>query len=330
MALAAGAAADDSVPLFIDTDALLCRSDLSAARNSWRGKWRSSRTIAKSGPRSRCGAGSGRGCSDTSIACTTSSTCSASVRRLGRRLGMGTSHLRAKALERAQLQLLDGPFAFAQPLGDFAGASLVHEALVNNAALRFRKLPDKPEQARAMFDGANVEMHGRIGRIVRQGMFARPALRAINDGVCRDSQQPCCERRSAPLIVLQIGERFVKHFGGQVFGGCAVRHAASNEAVDALEMQFVERSELCRVGLCRFDKQTLLRPSSSARLVRRSASGQSLFPSGASGGLHGSGIITAGGKKGYAAIPSVDRPRKHENRAPCQSEPGFPFAVGFI
>ena len=125
---------------------------------------------------------------------------------------MATPHLRSETLESAQLQLFDGSLAFAQPLRDFPDASLVDEALVHDALLHFRKLAYQSEQARTVFDGANVEMHARIGDIVRQGVFAGRSLEAIDDGVRRDPQQPGREGHSAPLVGLQIGERLVEHF----------------------------------------------------------------------------------------------------------------------
>src|SRR5256884_2072813 len=54
------------------------------------------------------------------------------------RLGMAALHSRSQSLERAQLQLLDGSYAFAKPLRDFPDAALVDEALVNDALLNFR------------------------------------------------------------------------------------------------------------------------------------------------------------------------------------------------
>ena len=58
---------------------------------------------------------------------------------------MATLHLRSQTLERAQLQLFDGSFAFAQPLRDFPDASLVDEALVHDVLLHFRKLAYESE-----------------------------------------------------------------------------------------------------------------------------------------------------------------------------------------
>src|SRR5437899_9883952 len=150
----------------MDMDALLCRLDLSAARNFCRGSSRNSRAMAVSRRRSRWGAFSGRGSSDTSMALTTSSNCS----KRGR-LGMAALHARSQSLERAQLQLLDGSFAFAKPLRDFPDAALVDEALVNDALLNFRKLAYQSEQPRAVFHGANgvmqaIEDRARLFRLV--------------------------------------------------------------------------------------------------------------------------------------------------------------------
>src|SRR5258708_33707153 len=202
------------------------------------------------------------------------------------RLGMAALHLRAQAFDRAELQLLDSSFAFAEPLGDFPDAALVDKALVNDAALRFRKLPNEAEQPRAVFDGADIEMHAKIRRVVRHRLFTKGALRTIDNGVGCNSQQPGHKRNAAPFVTLQIGQRFVKHFGGQVLGGGAVVHTAGDKAVHAFEMQFVERVELRRVGLRRLDEQTLLRLCISARLLKRAALGRSTLPSRASGGLH--------------------------------------------
>ena len=101
---------------------------------------------------------------------------------------MASPQLRSEALERSQLQLLDGAFAFAQPLRDFPDASLVDEALLNDALLSFRELAYQLEQPRPVFDGANVELHARIGRVVGHEMFASRSLRAIDDGVRCDPQ----------------------------------------------------------------------------------------------------------------------------------------------
>src|SRR5690242_10062334 len=94
--------------------------------------------MAARGARLRCGEGSGRGCRETRMPCTTSSSCSARGRLIGR-LGMATLHLRSEAHERAQLQLLDGSLTLAQALSNFPDAALVHKTFLNDAALRFRE-----------------------------------------------------------------------------------------------------------------------------------------------------------------------------------------------
>src|SRR5258708_11102533 len=104
-------------------DPLLCKSDLSAARNSLRGSSRNACATRISGASSRSGASSGRGRSDTSIACTASSSCKARER-----LAMATLHARPQILHRAQLQLLDSSFRLAEPLGDFPDAPLLYES----------------------------------------------------------------------------------------------------------------------------------------------------------------------------------------------------------
>src|SRR6266436_1412819 len=125
-----------------------CKSDLSAARNSLRGSSRNAWATRTSAVSSRSGAFSGRGCSDTSIACTASSSCTARER-----LAMAALHLRPQILHRAQLQLLDGPRRLPQPTRNLPDASLLHKSLVHHLLLNLRKLPHQPEQSRAILSG---------------------------------------------------------------------------------------------------------------------------------------------------------------------------------
>src|SRR6266852_1714749 len=118
-----------AVPSFMVV--LLFKSDLSSARNSSLGRWRNSRATSASATRSRCGFSSGRGRSDTSMACTASSSCTARER-----LGMATPHLRPQALQRPQLQLLDRSLRLPEPFRDFPDAPLLDESLVHHAPLR--------------------------------------------------------------------------------------------------------------------------------------------------------------------------------------------------
>src|SRR5260370_1173955 len=157
---AAGAPAPAAVPSFMDP--LLCKWDLSAARTSWRGSSRNAWATRTSAVSSRSGAFSGRGCSDTSIACTASSSCKARER-----LAMATLHLRPQILHCSQLQLLHSSFRLPNPLRDFLDASLFHESLVHDLLLNFGKLPHQPEQLRAMLDGA----HPGVLQVERNGTF---------------------------------------------------------------------------------------------------------------------------------------------------------------
>src|SRR5438477_6731986 len=131
-------------------DALLCKSDFNATRNSSRGRSRNSRATRTSEANCRSGAFSGRGCSDTSIACTTSSSCKARGR-----LGMAAPHLRPQILHRSQLQLFYSSFRLPEPLRNFLYASLFHESLEHHLLLNRRKLPHQPEQLRAMLYAAS-------------------------------------------------------------------------------------------------------------------------------------------------------------------------------
>src|SRR3989475_13275798 len=123
--------------------ALLCKSDMSVARNSWRGSSRNTCATRIRGARLRSGASSGRGRSDTSIACTTSSSCTARER-----LAMAALHLRPQMLHRAQLQLLDGPGSLPQPLRNLLYTPLFHKSLVHHPLLNLWKLPHQVEQDR--------------------------------------------------------------------------------------------------------------------------------------------------------------------------------------
>src|SRR6267143_6674262 len=171
-------------------DALLCKSDFNAARNSSRGKSHNACATRTRGTRSRSGASSGRGRSDTSIACTTSSNCIARER-----LAMAALHLRPQILHRSQLQLLDGPFSFPQSLRDFPDASLLHKSLVHHLLLNLRKLPYQTEQLGAMLNGPQLGglqggLSGSLSWIVWGRELPRGAFGLIDDGVRRNSQEP--------------------------------------------------------------------------------------------------------------------------------------------
>ena len=181
---------------------------------------------------------------------------------------MATLHLGAQGLERAELKLLDGAFGFTKLMRNFAGAALLDEALVNDVALGFRKLADELEEARAALDDFQVGAReiARCGarivcgleRMIRSGSFSGGAFELIRDGVCGNAEEPGSEGKAAPFVGGKMGERFVEHVGGEIFGGGAVTDAVSNESIDALEMKLVERVELRRVVLSSLDKKALV------------------------------------------------------------------------
>jgi hypothetical protein len=64
-----------------------------------------------------------------------------------------------------KLELFDRAFSLAKLLRDFAGASLLDVALINDMARHFGKLADKLKKARPMFDKLHVRAGGGFGRI---------------------------------------------------------------------------------------------------------------------------------------------------------------------
>src|SRR5258708_16228929 len=138
-------AADVALPSLMD--ALLCKSDFKATRNSSRGSSRNTCAARVREASSRSGASSGRGRSDTSIHCTTSSSCNARER-----LATTALHLRPQILYGAQLQLLYSAFRLPQALSNLSNASLLHKSLVHHLLLNLRKPPHQEEQLGAILD----------------------------------------------------------------------------------------------------------------------------------------------------------------------------------
>ena len=85
-------------------------------------------------------------------------------------------------------------------------------------------------------------------------LFPIGALVVIDDGVGGDAEEPSGKGSAAPFVARQVGERFVKYLGGEVFGRGAVVDAADEEEVDTIEMKFIERVEFRRVALSGFDQ----------------------------------------------------------------------------
>src|ERR1700730_14731989 len=89
-------------------------------------------------------------------------------------------------------------------------------------------------------------------------LFAIGALEMVDDRGRGNTEKPGRERGSAPLGVGEIGEGFMEHFGGKVFGDGTVVDAPDNEEIDAIEMQLVENIKFREVGLSGLDQQALV------------------------------------------------------------------------
>src|SRR5258708_27101501 len=209
-------------------DALLCKSDFNATRNSSRGSSRNTCATRVRAASSRSGASSGRGRSDTSIHCTTSSNCKARER-----LAMAALHLRPQILYGAQLQLLYSAFRLPQALSNLPNASLLHKSLVYHLLLNLRKPPHQEEQLGAILDcphlgSLQVGSGGPVRRIVRGRELPRRPFGVVDDSVRRNPQKPRHKWHAAPVITLQAGQRFVKHFRRDIFRGGSLSNAAAN------------------------------------------------------------------------------------------------------
>lgn len=66
---------------------------------------------------------------------------------------MAFPHLFAQCLQRAELELLDRAFGFAQTLGDFFNAALFDKTFAYNATLNFGKFLNEAEEKSVAFDG---------------------------------------------------------------------------------------------------------------------------------------------------------------------------------
>jgi len=82
-------------------------------------------------------------------------------------------------------------------------------------------------------------------------------LESIVRGVGGDFQQPGRERDAAPLEARQIGQRPVKHLGGNVLGLLAAARVLGGEGIDPLEVALIEVSEPARIALSGFYRYAL-------------------------------------------------------------------------
>jgi hypothetical protein len=252
------------------------------------------------------------------------------------RLATATLHLRPQILHRAQLQLLDRPRSFAQPLRNIPDAPLLHEPLVYHLLLDLRKLRYQPKQLcsvlnRAQPGSLQTEIGGRLRRIIRSRNLPRGALGVIDDRIGGNPKQPSHKWNAAPFITFQVSQRFVKHLRRHIFCGRPIPHSASHKRIYALEMKFVECIELFRVALRRLHKPALIRALScfsghTLNCLRPPAYGGGIalgprtLACRSSCGHLGSNNITVALKKGYGCVvghPSQD----YFARAPGEARP---------
>src|ERR1700730_697095 len=235
----------------VDIVFLPCNSsDLTRVLNSSRGKSRKSAAMRTSGSKlaSTWGGLPSDPASKASRAWLSCSILLASLSRGFReRLGMGTLHSRPQGGERSKLQLLHRTLGLADLLRHLLDTFLLDEAQHHNPALfHFFNL-----------DRTDVRQFDLFGLIVDGLPAAAPP--AIGDQIGRDSEQPCCERNSAPLKALQVSQGVVKHLRGQIFRFSAVFHPAHDVGIHALEVVLIKLGKTCGILLCRLDQKPLVR-----------------------------------------------------------------------
>ena len=112
---------------------------------------------------------------------------------------------------------------------------------------------------RQLIDVLDLGLDALFRQQVRSDRLARPPLPPVDDHVGRDPDQPRAERRAAPLVLRQRGERLVKHVGRDVFRRVAAAHAENHVGVYPIEMPLVQLGEPRRVSLGGLDELLLVR-----------------------------------------------------------------------
>jgi hypothetical protein len=172
---------------------------------------------------------------------------------------MATLHLRPQALKSAVLKLLYGAFAPGQLVRNFTNAFLFHKTLQDHPALVFGKVFYQAKQASPMFDCLEIRLDARFGRLSGAGCdFSGGALGLIRYGIGGNPEQPRGEWRASIFVAPQVGKRFVKNIGRQIFRRLPIAHATGDKRIDPFEMKLIQISKLDGVPLRSFHQQTLV------------------------------------------------------------------------
>src|SRR5580693_10181238 len=199
-------------------------SDLSRALNFSRGRSRKSAARRTSGltlASTFAGLPSDRASSASTARFSCSTFFASPFGGFRERLGIGTLHARPQARQRAELQLLHRAFGLANLPRHFLNAFLFHKPQHHHALLLSGQRVDQPKQSCPPFHFFELSVAGRRGvdqsRLVRHLLSIR-ALPAIRNQIRRNPVEPRRKRNPPPLKPLQIGQRMMKHLGGQILG----------------------------------------------------------------------------------------------------------------
>src|SRR5881397_2376299 len=169
---------------------------------------------------------------------------------------MDVPHACSEALECAELELLHRALRALELPGDLANALLLDEALDHDIPLVVGQAADEIGEQDPPVDVDHVPVVVRIWR--RLTTLARRALPPVGQGVARDPEEPRDERDAPPLEPPEVGERVVKHVGGQVLRLSAVADAPGDERIHAVDVPLVQGPEAAGVGLRGLDQEALV------------------------------------------------------------------------
>ena len=105
-------------------------------------------------------------------------------------------------------------------------------------------------------DGFELVRIGHVrGRVLRMaGLFA-PVVR---ERVRRNLEQPDRYRQAPPFETANRGERLLEHLRRDVFSGCPVPGAATDERIDSVDVPLLNLDKSSRIGLRRLDEEPIV------------------------------------------------------------------------